>query len=332
MQVSARAWCRVDLAGGTLDIWPLGLLHRGARTVNLAIDLPVTVALSSSRDGRFRVRQEDALQEAETAAELALTRGAELLGLVAGTLDLPPVEIGVSSGSPRGAGLGASSALTMAAIAAAEAWLGGDPTTVQQRATLARDLEARLMGLPTGRQDHYPAVLGGVVEIVHQPGGERVRRLEVDLKAFGATLLVAHSGSSHFSGATNWQIIRRRLEGDEETVERFERIAEVAAGLPAALEAGALESVGRLMTTEWGQRRGLAEGVSTPRIEEMLAAALAAGAWGGKACGAGGGGCVAVLSPPGRREAVAQALTASGGRLLPAMPAGDPLSVRRQEG
>ncbi len=43
--VRARAWCRVDLAGGTLDIWPLGLLHRGARTVNLAVDLPVEVTL-----------------------------------------------------------------------------------------------------------------------------------------------------------------------------------------------------------------------------------------------------------------------------------------------
>ena len=45
MLVTAKAWCRVDLAGGTLDIWPLGLFHPQARTVNVAIDLAVTVGL-----------------------------------------------------------------------------------------------------------------------------------------------------------------------------------------------------------------------------------------------------------------------------------------------
>ena len=48
-RVVARCGCRIDLAGGTLDIWPLGQLHRGARTVNLAIDVPVTVELVTPR-------------------------------------------------------------------------------------------------------------------------------------------------------------------------------------------------------------------------------------------------------------------------------------------
>ena len=325
--VGARAWCRVDLGGGTLDIWPLGLLHPGSRTVNLAVDLPVTVTLAAAADGRFRLLQGDSRIEAASAAGLAAAEGAELLGLVALELGLPPLEITVDSASPRGAGLGASSALTVAAIAAAEAWRGGEAGTADRRASLARDLEARLMGLPTGRQDHFPAALGGALEIRHRAGGEQVRPLAVDLEALGESLLVAYSGQSHFSAATNWRIIRRRLEGDRDTIERFQRIAEIAAELPPALEAGDLERVGRLAAAEWRQRRGLAEGVSTARLEEMLAAAVDAGAWGGKACGAGGGGCVAVLAPASRRQAVARALVDRGGRLLPARPVDEPLSV-----
>ena len=113
----------------------------------------------------------------------------------------------------------------------------------------------------------------------------------------------------------------------QETVKRFDRIVEVTAEMPAALEAGELAEVGRLMSAEWRQRRGLAAGVSTPRLEQMLAAAVAAGAWGGKACGAGGGGCVAVLAPAERRHAVGEALTGSGGRLLSARPSAEPLSI-----
>ena len=66
---------------------------------------------------------------------------------------------------------------------------------------------------------------------------------------------------------------------------------------------------------------------STPLIEELLAVADAAGAWGGKVCGAGGGGCIAVLAPPERRVEVADALTGAGAVILDARPAGEPLRV-----
>jgi D-glycero-alpha-D-manno-heptose-7-phosphate kinase len=57
--------------------------------------------------------------------------------------------------------------------------------------------------------------------------------------------------------------------------------------------------------------------VSSPAIETVIAAALEAGAWGGKACGAGGGGCVVVLSAPEKMPAVREALARlREGRLL----------------
>ncbi|MEA2693238.1 MAG: D-glycero-alpha-D-manno-heptose-7-phosphate kinase, partial [Acidobacteriota bacterium] len=88
--VTARAWCRVDLAGGTLDIWPLGLLHPGARTVNLAIDLAVTVRLSPTDPAHpvYRVRQGDSLVEAPSAAALAAHPDGALAGVVASVLEL----------------------------------------------------------------------------------------------------------------------------------------------------------------------------------------------------------------------------------------------------
>ena len=48
-EVRVAAPCRADLAGGTLDIWPIGLLHPGALTVNMA--LPVEVELVADLDG-----------------------------------------------------------------------------------------------------------------------------------------------------------------------------------------------------------------------------------------------------------------------------------------
>jgi D-glycero-alpha-D-manno-heptose-7-phosphate kinase len=48
----------------------------------------------------------------------------------------------------------------------------------------------------------------------------------------------------------------------------------------------------------------------------MLAAAKAAGAWSGKVCGAGGGGCLFCIGPPENAAAIASALSASGARVL----------------
>jgi D-glycero-alpha-D-manno-heptose-7-phosphate kinase len=326
--VTARAWCRADLGGGTLDIWPLGLFHPGARTVNVAIDLAATVRLRRV-DGVYRVRQGDSSVEAGSAAALLSLPEGALVSVVAEALGLPPVEVILASDSPRGGGLGASSAMVVALIAAAESELGQPPSSPAERAHLARDLEARLMSLPTGIQDHYPALLGGVLEILQRPGGESVRRLDVDLERLGDVLLVVYSGISHFSAGNNWQVVRRRLDGEPEITGLFAGIAEATAELPAALEAGDFPRVGALMSREWSFRRRLAAGISTPDLEALVEAALAAGAWGGKACGAGGGGCLAFLCPPERRSAVTAALEQAGGRVLPARPAGAPLRVDR---
>lgn len=316
----------MDLAGGTLDIWPLGLLHAGARTVNVAISLPVVATVARRGDG-YRVLQGDRVWLAPALEELLAEPRTALAATVAAALELPPVDIHLASASPPSAGLGASSAMTVALIAAGRSLLGLPAVAPGEIAALARDLEARLMSLPTGRQDHFPALLGGALEIRHQPGGELVRRVAVDLEHLGAALVVAYTGTSHFSAGSNWQIVRGRLDGDRLLISLLDGIAEVATEVSAALERGDLPAVGTGMGREWELRRQLADGISTPAIERLLALGQSHGAWGGKACGAGAGGCVAMLVPPGRRPALHQALAAAGADVLDCGPVDSGLLV-----
>lgn len=324
--VRVEGWCRVDLAGGTLDIWPLGLLHHDARTVNLAIDLPVAVEIGAS--DRFEVVQGSTRVTARTARDLAGEPAAALIGWLLEALGAPPMRVTIDSASPRGGGLGASSALSVALIVATARARGSEPPAPLAVSELARDVEAQLMGLPTGVQDHLPSLLGGALEIRYPPGGERVRRLDCDLDALGASLTVAYTGRSHFSAGSNWEVVRRRLDGEAESIELFDGICAAAIAAAAAIEAGDLAGLGAAMAEEWSFRRRLAPGVSTPEIEGILSAAREAGAWGGKATGAGGGGCVAVLSPAARRSAVDAAIVAAGGELLEAAPQPTPMAVR----
>jgi D-glycero-alpha-D-manno-heptose-7-phosphate kinase len=316
----------VDLAGGTLDIWPLGLLHAGARTINVAVDLPVTAELAV-RNAGYSVAQGGELREADTPAGLLEEPGTALVGRVAQAFDLPPFAARLASASPRGGGLGASSAMVVALIAAAEELFGRPRSSPARLAALGRDLEARMMGLPTGRQDHHAALLGGLLEIRHELGGDAIRHLPLDLERLGASLVLAFTGQSHFSAGQNWQIVRRRLDGDAEVVTLLQGIADVATELAAALERDDLPAAGGLLGREWGFRRRLADGVSTQAIEDLLERGRAAGAWGGKACGAGGGGCITLLCPPERHGEVTRALASGGAVPLPARPVSGGLEV-----
>lgn len=323
--VEARGWCRVDLAGGTLDIWPLGLFQP-SQTVNVAVDVAVRVGVQT-RSAGYVVIQGDETHEATTISDLLQDPETALVGQVLEALDTAPVEVRVDSDSPRGGGLGASSALAVTLISALERLSGGSPSAPSEIVQLARDLEARMMRLPTGTQDHFPALLGGCLAIEHRPGGAHPRRLAVDLDSLGNHLAVAYSGMSHFSAANNWEVVRSALNGDAATVQRFETIAGIAARMATSLEAGDFEAAGRLLGEEWAARRRLAETVSNPTLDRLMSLAAAAGAWGGKACGAGGGGCVAILAPSDRLETVREALVQGGARPIECRPIGTGIEI-----
>lgn len=329
-QVHVRTGCRLDLAGGTLDVWPIGMLHPGASTVNLAVEVAVEIGVELRPEG-YEIRAGSSGLARSSLDELAEVEDVRLFALLLEHLDAPPLKLVAHSESPRGAGLGASSALAVATIRGVDRLFDRN-RPVREVVTLARDIEARLMGLPTGCQDHYPPLLGGALSIQHRPGGESVQPLEVDLAQLDRHLLAFYSGESHVSGATNWGVFRRRLEGDPDTVARFERIAEIAREIVEPLETGDFAEVGKLVGQEWEQRKGLAEGVATPKLDQLLERAREAGAWGGKAAGAGGGGCVFVLGPEDRRGAIRDALTELGARPMAAAPRAEGPTVEvRQE-
>jgi D-glycero-alpha-D-manno-heptose-7-phosphate kinase len=83
-----------------------------------------------------------------------------------------------------------------------------------------------------------------------------------------------------------------------------------------SLEIEDWEQTGRHLATEWENRKRLAPGVTTPQIDELIGRAVAAGAYAGKVCGAGGGGCLFCLTPPEHAPQVREALAEGGARVL----------------
>ncbi len=317
--ITVRAAARVDLAGGSLDLWPLGQIVPGALTVNLAISLAATVEVTRDGEDGIGLASLDMMESyrwhgGDPSGPLALMeRLCTIFGVTRG------LSIQSSSGVPPGSGLGGSSALSIAlALALREA--SGRTMEDAELVAVCRDAEAGHLRIPTGVQDFWPAMAGGVLAIHQDPGGERVEPLSVPLRALAERLVVVYSGQSRLSADTNWSLMKRFLDGEGDVAERLEGIAGAARDMRAALLDGDFDGVGTLMAREWSFRKGLADGIETPAVSSLIDCGLRAGALGGKACGAGGGGCLAFMTPEGARLEVEQALEKEGARLLTAFP------------
>ena len=316
--IEASAPARIDLAGGTLDLWPLHVLHPGSVTVNLAIDLRARCRVRK-RTGSFRVTVPDLGYDrsVDDPKDLLADPRAALAGALLESLGIrEPRDIELSSEVPYGSGLGGSSALTVA-MAAALSESVGRSFDGEGRVELVRDVETRVLGKPAGVQDYYPALEGGLHRLEFLPGRVEVRQSAVDPAAWLRHLSLFDTGAAHSSGMNNWEIFRARLEGDHLVAARLEDVRLAARDMSDAAAAGDFRAMGDALKREWAARRRLAPVVSSPTIEAAIETALGAGAWGGKACGAGGGGCVVLLAPADRTPAVRDALgRLTEGRLL----------------
>src|SRR5215831_6164421 len=59
VRIATSAPTRIDLAGGTIDIWPLYLFHSGAQTVNAAISIRTYARVEPRDDDRIVIHSED---------------------------------------------------------------------------------------------------------------------------------------------------------------------------------------------------------------------------------------------------------------------------------
>jgi len=313
--VRVAAPCRADLAGGTLDIWPLGLLHQGALTVNMALPLEVELVadldgdadsvLHTSRDGGIRrLGPQDAGTDLTAAVAFAFVPEGR-------------VRVRVEAQAPYRSGIGGSSTFGIA-LARALAELVGRKLPERDLVALIRDLEARVLGVPTGEQDHWAAVRGGVLALHLEAGGTRLETLDVRLEWLNERVTVFYSGIRHRSGMVNWQVVRRRLDGHAATIDAFNEIASAARDCRVGLVAGDDQIVASAIRREWKARRRLAPDVSTVELDELIAVAFDNGAAAVKGCGAGGGGSIVIWHPSGARTAIVSALdkASNGGRAL----------------
>jgi D-glycero-alpha-D-manno-heptose-7-phosphate kinase len=321
----------VDLAGGTLDLWPLYLFHPGAVTVNFAVNILTRCKVTRLTDDKIRLRSLDTKAEEEFRNFQELCAARKFKHPLAAHLArfFAPdggFEVETHSESPAGAGISGSSALMIATTAALARYTGKKLDREQIR-VIAQNVEAQLIKVPTGCQDYYPALYGGVSAIHLDPDGIHHAAVRVAPEDLDRRFVLVYTGAPRKSGINNWEVFKAHINGDKKIFHNFERIGEIARAMHHALSMADWKQVAKLLREEWKLRKTNSPRITTPMIEKLVAVAMRQGALAAKVCGAGGGGCVVLLTEPENREHISAAIRSYGGQVLPALVARDGLTV-----
>ena len=303
--IITRTPLRISFAGGGTDLPSFYRNHGGGAVTSAAIDRYVHVLVNEKFDKSIRVaysrtenvdRLED-LQHPIFKEALRATGVSEALE-VHTIADIPG----------EGTGLGSSSSLTVGLLNALHAYRGQlkDPAELAEEACR---IELDRLGGSAGKQDQYIAAFGGVQHFEFRPD-DSVRAAPIPISRADRDELSDHL-SLFYTGITRRaeHILKSQSERTPMNVDALVRIRELAGGAREALLHADWPSLGAMMDEGWQLKRKLTEGISTSEIDRQYEHAKAAGAYGGKITGAGGGGFLLLLHPPERSHQIAAALS-----------------------
>ena len=299
MLIQSSAPTRIDLAGGTMDIWPLYLFHPNARTINVAINRRVKVSIKRSEGTAISIRSEDLneklrltsidyLDEVDPNHPLILI--VRLLGFFR-----PKGELGITTSSmiPSGTGLGGSSSLAIA-LCGAFNFLIGKKYSREELITIAKNLEAQILGVPTGVQDYFPAMYGGLNSILLNILDESPLRYSGTVtRTMESRIVLINSGQSRNSGINNWEAMKSYLDKNETVVNAFRGIQDTAINMEKAIKTSNYGEIAKYFEKDMKHRKQICPDMLTDKMKELIELGKENGAASAKVCGAGGGGCIA---------------------------------------
>jgi len=316
----ASAPTRIDLAGGTLDIWPIYVLENGGLTINAAIDRRARSRLKIRPDSKILIESKDIKAKIEFANIAQISH--EKIGLVTRIVQYfcPNFgfELETETGLPPGTGLAASSSLGIALMHLFNT-LTKKNLSEKQIIYILSNIEAQTIGINTGKQDYYPATYGGFNAIRFECDGdynEKIPLSDTFLRKLNDSLVLCFTGKSHFSATNNWAMLKKYIENEGATRASMAKIKHIAFKMYEDLKNEDFDAFANTIEEEGYIRVELAAGVLTPQMIRIIDKAKRNGAIASKPLGAGGGGCMLFVCREGTKSSIIKTIEQIGAKNL----------------
>lgn len=305
--VITRTPMRVSFSGGGTDLATF-YEHGYGAVFSTAINQYIYVTVKQHGevfDKRIRLNYSKS-EEVQSIDEIENNIARECLRLL--EVDTP-IYISTVGDLPACTGLGSSSSFAVGLLNALHA-LRGDRISAGQLAEEACHIEIEVLKEPIGKQDQYAAAFGGLNYFRFRPGGgvtvEPQRLSNHALKKIFCSLMLFWTGIFRDSG----DVLSEQKAKTLQKMDSLVAMREQALELQRVVGNGHcdIEAFGAILDRGWQLKQGLANSISSNQINGWYQRAREAGAYGGKVCGAGGGGFLLFVVPSTQQNAVKEAL------------------------
>jgi D-glycero-alpha-D-manno-heptose-7-phosphate kinase len=221
----------------------------------------------------------------------------------------PPIYVSTVADLPASTGLGGSSSFAVGLLNALHAFRG-ERVSAGQLAEEACHIEIDVLKQPIGKQDQYAAAFGGLNCFSFKAGGavtvEPQRLNNGGLKHLFDSIMMFWTGHQRDAGS----VLHEQKANTGAKMGSLLRMREHAFALQALCGSPdfSVQQFGAILDESWRLKRDLSSKITTGEIDGWYDAAMTAGAWGGKLCGAGGGGFLLFIVEQKTQDAVREAL------------------------
>ncbi|HGE72017.1 TPA: GHMP kinase [Candidatus Poribacteria bacterium] len=338
MLIRSRTPVRIDFAGGWTDVALFAQDEPGA-VINATINIysyatvkklpPKEIEtnaygykhVESVEDRSIKIYSADfdIYQEADDIKQLEYDGNIDLAKAALRRTNIDyGVEIITRSNAPAGSGLGTSASMGVALVGVLNALNNASclPHELAEQASAIERYELNILG---GKQDHYASAIGGFNFMEFFGEDVKVFGLPISrntLLELEKNLVLCYTGKSRLSGNIHQNVVDAFLSGDPETISALKNLKQITRDMKNVLLKGDLSEFARLMSENWENQKRLHSSVTNAQIDELFDIANRNGALGGKACGAGGGGCLIFYCESNKEHLVRKKLEEYGLKVI----------------
>ena len=321
--VFAKAPLRMALAGGGTDLEPYYSGY-GGFVLNATIDQYAYCKVEPNREWCFKsidlgIEEKHNLWNDVEYIDSKLKLLINSYQYLTKDVEREPVKITTYVEAPPGSGLGSSSALVVALIAAIAEYYN-IPLGEYDMAEYAIEIERKICDLPGGKQDQFAAAFGGFnfMEFL-KDGRTIVNPLRLNQKTQNMMEL---STVLYYVGKPrkDSRVIENTAKGlvDSKTVlNATHEIRNACINYKRGLLMGDFDMISELMETYWRMKLETNPHVASPEILDSYDFARKNGATAAKISGAGGGGHMVLFTEFEERHRLISALKNKEGRVVP---------------
>ncbi|MHA1293637.1 MAG: GHMP family kinase ATP-binding protein [Promethearchaeota archaeon] len=319
--IRSKAPFRVSFGGGGTDMAPYCIEHGGC-VISTTIDRHVYITLRPRADKKICVYSFNYDKEIVfNPGDNDYNTDFELFKGIIKVLEINDgFDIKTYSELPAGSGMGGSSSLSVALIAAFNEYyeLNLNKHDIAQK---AYDIERIELGQKGGYQDQFAAAYGGFnfIEFSDKVKVTPIKATEDMINELQFRMILCYVGGSHFSSEIQDEVLRGYKIEKKQYMEAMQDLKDVAHSMKKIVELNDLTKLnqfGELLHRGWLAKKSLSSKISNRNIENFYLISMKYGVLGGKLLGAGGGGHLLLFSEPKNKYKIIRELEKVGGKLV----------------